>query len=227
MGIYSIMGSLPSVDPAHSAAVNVTSKGSSTDRIAEELQETYPKVLNSDFGLYQFSKATLRLKKDAKPVFRPKRPVPYAALPAVEKEFERLEANGVVSKVNYSEWAAPIVIVRKSNGSLRICADFSTGLNNALDLHQYPIPLPEDIFATLGGQYFSHIDSLTPIFRSKWTNNRKLSTINTHRGIYQYNRLPFGVKSPPAIFQQIMDATFAGLQGVVAYLDDVIVVGRT
>ncbi|PIO71653.1 hypothetical protein TELCIR_06443 [Teladorsagia circumcincta] len=51
--------------------------------------------------------------------------------------------------------------------------------------------------------------------------SKQLLTMNTHRGLYQYNRLPFGVKSAPAIFQQIMDVTFAGLQGVVGYLDDV------
>ncbi|PIO61563.1 hypothetical protein TELCIR_16909 [Teladorsagia circumcincta] len=55
-----------------------------------------------------WSAATLRFQAGAKPVFRPKRPVPYAALASVEKELERLEANGVISKVNYSEWAAPI-----------------------------------------------------------------------------------------------------------------------
>ncbi|PIO62365.1 hypothetical protein TELCIR_16080 [Teladorsagia circumcincta] len=57
--------------------------------------------------------------------------------------------------------------------------------------------------------------------------SKHLVTINTHKGLYQYNRLPSGVKSAPAIFQQIMDTLLAGLQGVVAYLDDVIVVGRT
>ncbi|PIO58682.1 hypothetical protein TELCIR_19879, partial [Teladorsagia circumcincta] len=85
------------------------------------------------------------------------------------------------------------------------------------------------IFATLtGGQYFSHIDFADAYLQVEMDQQSKqLLTINTHRGLYQYNRLPFGVKSAPAIFQQIMDATFAGLQGVVAYLDDVIVVGRT
>nr|CDJ96595.1 RNA-directed DNA polymerase (reverse transcriptase) domain containing protein [Haemonchus contortus] len=219
------MDSLPNADPAHSAAVSVSSNCSSSDRIAKELQKTYPEVFSSNLGLYKFLQATLRLKKNAKPVFRPKRPVPYAAIP----KFDRLEANGVISKVNYSEWAAPIVVVRKSNGSLRICADFSTGLNDALDLHQYPIPLPEDIFATLtSGQYFSHIDFADAYLQIEMDQQSKqLLTINTHRGLYQYNRLPFGVKSAPAIFQQNMDTILAGLPGVVAYLDDVIVVGRT
>uniref|UniRef100_A0A7I5EEE1 Reverse transcriptase domain-containing protein n=1 Tax=Haemonchus contortus TaxID=6289 RepID=A0A7I5EEE1_HAECO len=88
---------------------------------------------------------------------------------------------------------------------------------------------PEDIFATLtGGQYFSHIDFADAYLQIEMNQQSKqLLTINTHRGLYQYNRLPFGVKSAPAIFRQIMDTILAGLPGVVAYLDDVIVVGRT
>ncbi|MFH4983517.1 hypothetical protein AB6A40_010226 [Gnathostoma spinigerum] len=90
------------------------------------------------------------------PLFRPKRPVPYAALSALEKELDRLEENGFISEVNYSTWAAPIVVVKKENKFLRIFADLSTGLNEALELHQHPFPFPEDIFATLsGGQYFT------------------------------------------------------------------------
>nr|CDJ95324.1 RNA-directed DNA polymerase (reverse transcriptase) and Integrase domain containing protein [Haemonchus contortus] len=57
--------------------------------------------------------------------------------------------------------------------------------------------------------------------------SKELLTINTHRGLYRYNRLPFGVKSAPGIFQQIIDSMISGLNGVAAYLDDVIVTGRT
>ncbi|PIO75566.1 hypothetical protein TELCIR_02378 [Teladorsagia circumcincta] len=58
-------------------------------------------------------------------------------------------------------------------------------------------------------------------------NSKELLTINTHRGLYRYNRLPFGVKSAPGIVRQIVDLMTSGLNGVAAYLDDVIVTGRT
>lgn len=66
----------------------------------------------------------------------------------VEKELDRLQDLGVIIKTDYSDWAAPIVVVRKQNGSIRICGDYSTDLNAALHSHEYPLPLPEDIFAT-------------------------------------------------------------------------------
>lgn len=88
------------------------------------------------------TKVTLQLKPDAKPVFRPKRPVAYDATPLVEAELDRLLELGV-SPVSYSDWAAPIVTIKKPNGSIRMCADFATGLNDALETYHYPLPTPD------------------------------------------------------------------------------------
>ena len=52
-------------------------------------------------------------------------------------------------------------------------------------------------------------------------------TINTHKGLFQYNRLPFGVASAPAIFQRYMDTLLQGMEGVSVYLDDILIAGTT
>lgn len=194
-----------------------------------DFQQKFPDVFSDDLGTCKKTTATLHLKPNTQTVFRPKRPVPYASLPAVDTEINRLEQMGVISSVDFSSWAAPIVVTKKSNGAVRICADFSTGLNAVLEPHQYPLPLPEDIFATLaGGRIFSKIDCADAYLQVLVDEKSKqLLTINTHRGLYQYNRLCFGIKSAPGIFQQIMDTMLAGLCGIVSYLDDIIVVGKT
>jgi len=58
-------------------------------------------------------------------------------------------------------------------------------------------------------------------------NSRKYVVINTHRGLFQYNRLPFGVSSAPGIFQRVMESLLSGVPNVVVYLDDILVTGPT
>ena len=104
--------------------------------------------------------------------------------------------------MSHSDWAAPIVTVPKGDGKLRICGDYKMTVNPRLDIDQYPLPKPDDLFASLaGGQKFSKID-LTQAYQQMVLDeeSREFVTINTHMGLYRYTRLPFGVASAPAIF---------------------------
>ena len=56
---------------------------------------------------------------------------------------------------------------------------------------------------------------------------KKLVTVNTHRGLFQYNRLPFGVSAVPAIFQRCIDNLLRGCQGVSMCLDDILIASST
>uniref|UniRef100_A0A8R1IJM7 RNA-directed DNA polymerase n=2 Tax=Caenorhabditis japonica TaxID=281687 RepID=A0A8R1IJM7_CAEJA len=204
-------------------------KSSDTESIGKELKEKFPEVFLEGLGTCTKEKAVLTVKDKSSPVFIGKRPVPYGALETVEQELDRLESLGVLKKVNHSSWAAPLVCVKKKDtGALRICADFKTGLNGALQDEDHPIPTPEDVFATLnGGTVFSTVDLKDAYFQIELAEESKpLLTVNTHRGLYQYQRLPFGAKTAPMVFQRIMDKMITGLSGVTAYLDDVIIVGR-
>ncbi|CAI2738976.1 unnamed protein product [Dicrocoelium dendriticum] len=211
----------------HCSVAPVTFKNSTEAQ--SHFASKYPNVFAEGLGMCCKLKAVLYPRTGIRPVFCPKRPVPYAAVAAVDAELSRLESMGVISPVTYSAWAAPIVVIRKANGSLRICADFSTGLNDALETHHYPLPVPEDLFTRLnGGKIFSKIDLSDAYLQVVVEDHSKeLLTINTHRGLYRYNRLPFGVKCAPAIFQQVMDAMLSGLQCAMAYLDDIIIVSST
>ena len=198
-------------------------------QLSQQLVKQFAAVFRDELGLCTSTQATLHPLPDCRPVFRPKRPVPYAALPLLEQELTRLEQSGVIVPVSYSAWAAPIVVVKKANGTIRVCGDFSTGLNAALKTHCYPLPLPEDIFTMLnGGTYFAKLDLADAYFQIEVApESRELLTINTHRGLFQYTRLPFGVKTAPAIFQQVIDTIISGLLGTAAYMDDVILMGRS
>ncbi|KAA3675928.1 uncharacterized protein DEA37_0013668 [Paragonimus westermani] len=105
----------------------------------------------SDHILHQLAPVTLHLRRGSQPVFQHKRPAPYAAFPLVDQELQRLEHLGVLNPVAYSAWAAPMVVVKKSNGSIRICADFSAGFNGSLEANCHPLPVPVNLFKMLNG----------------------------------------------------------------------------
>ena len=174
-------------------------------------------------------KAHLHVKPDAIPKFCKARSLPFAYRQAVETDLDRLVTEGVLEPISVSKWAAPIVVVPKPNGNVRLCADLSTGVNQSLDIDQYPLPKPNDLFVALnGGVWFSKIDFSEAYLQVEIDDSSKeLLVINTHKGLFRFNRLPFAVASAPSIFQKIMDQMLAGVEGVVCYLDDIIVTGRT
>ncbi|XP_038116866.1 uncharacterized protein K02A2.6-like [Culex quinquefasciatus] len=204
-------------------------RNSNTGSASGRAENQVPEVFNDRLGLCTKTQVRLVLKPDVQPVFRPKRPVSYNMEAVVEDELQRLENLGIIKPVSYSDWAAPIVVVRKPDRSVRICADYSTGLNNALESNNYPLPLPEDIFNQMSGcTMFSHIDLLDAYLQVEVDeDSRKLVTINTHLGLYRYNRLSPGVKSAPGAFQQIMGTMLGGVPCTAPYLDDILVGGRT
>ena len=129
-------------------------------------------------------KAEFRIKEGSCPIFCRPRKIPFTVEKAVDTELDRLVQAGVLKKVDYSHWAAPIVIVHKKNGTVRICADFKTGLNEALETHRHPLPTPEEIFSHLNqGAWFTQIDLADAYLQMEVNEDSKeLVTINTHRG---------------------------------------------
>ncbi|KAA3675571.1 uncharacterized protein DEA37_0000796 [Paragonimus westermani] len=103
-------------------------------------------------------------------------------------------------------------------------------LHALLPLQATPLSaLQKYLFTVInGGTCFAKLDPADVYLQVKVApQSGGLLTINTHRDIYQYTRLPFGFKTPQTIFQRVMDAMLSGLPGTVAYLDDIIIHGRT
>ena len=90
-----------------------------------EADREFSEVFQEGLGTLKGFKATIHVDQDVNPVFCKARPVPYALKPLVEQELANLEKDGVISPIAFSDWAAPIVPVLKSNRSVRICGDLS------------------------------------------------------------------------------------------------------
>ena len=74
-------------------------------------------------------KAHIRVRDGASPIYFKSHPVPYALREAVEAELNKLEENGVIIKVEQSDWASPVVVVPKADGSVRLCGDYKVTIN--------------------------------------------------------------------------------------------------
>ena len=101
-------------------------------------------------------------------------------------------------------------------------------INPVLIPEQYTLPRVEDIFANLeNGQKFSKIDLRQAYHQLPLTDaSKQLTTINTHKGLYQYNKLVFGITSAPAIWQKTIDQILQGADGVQCNQDDMIITGE-
>ncbi|XP_060799470.1 uncharacterized protein K02A2.6-like [Neoarius graeffei] len=193
----------------------------------EAVLKRHSAVFSDKLGTMRGVKARLTLKPDSTPKFCPPRNVPYALRPRVEAELKRLTELGVISPVSHSDWATPVVPVNKKDGTVRLCRDFKVTLNSALCVDKYPIPRIEDLFASLaGGQHFSKLDLSNAYLQMEVEeSSKKLLTISTQKGLFCFNRLPFGVASSPALFQKAMDQVLLGLPHTHCYLDDILVSG--
>ena len=109
----------------------------------------------------------------------------------MEVELKRLQDASVIEPVQFSDRATPIVTVIKQNESQRICGDYKVTVNTALKLKVYPLPRIDKLFTALaGGERFSKLYLLHGYQQLVLHDeSQKLVTINTHKGLFKYNRL--------------------------------------
>uniref|UniRef100_A0A914XU01 RNA-directed DNA polymerase n=1 Tax=Panagrolaimus superbus TaxID=310955 RepID=A0A914XU01_9BILA len=186
-----------------------------------KILEDFKDVFDKKLGTCDLT-VSLKLKDGAKPKFLKSRNLPYSMRGPVEEKLEKAVSSGVLIPVQHSQWATPIVVVKKPN-DIRICGDYKSTLNPMLDVNQYPLPKIEDMFHELnGGKWFIKLDLRDAYHQLVLDQQSKeYTTINTHKGLYRYQRLPFGIASAVAIFQHTMEKILNGIPGVVVYLDDV------
>ena len=191
--------------------------------------EKYKEVFEESLGTFHKVEAKIKVVSDAQPRYFKPRPVPYALRDKIEKELERLQSQDIITPVDFSEWAAPIVPVQKSDGSVRICGDYKLTVNRVSLLDNYPIPSLEDLYSKLsGGKFFTKLD-LSHAYEQVCLEegSQKYTTINTHKGLFAYKRLSYGISSAPGIFQRAMEQLLNGLPRVIVRIDDILLSGDT
>ena len=193
---------------------------------AASVKEQFPKLfqgLGTLRGEYQ-----IMLKPGAQPfALTTARNVALPLRPKVKEELSRMEALGVITKVEEpTDWCAGMVAVPKPSGDVRICVDLKP-LNESVRREFHPLPKVDDNLAQLAGAtVFSKLDANSGFWQVPLAvDSRPLTTFITPFGRYWFNKLPFGISSAPEHFQRQMNKILEGLEGILCHLDDVLVFG--
>jgi len=149
-------------------------------------------------------------------------PLPHAMRETLERELDSMLAMGVIEE-STAAYASPIVMVKKPDGSTRVCIDYRK-LNSVTVFDPEPMPTAEEIFAKLAGdRFFSKFD----LSKGYWQvpvreEDRDLTTFICHRGLFRFRVMPFGLVNAPATFSRLMRRVLCDSQGLDNYLDDVL-----
>ena len=154
---------------------------------------------------------------------------PFLQRPLVEDHLAKMMSVDII-RPSTSPWASPIVIVDKKDKSKRFCVDFRK-VNFLTVPNSYPLPQIDDILASLGGaKYFSKMDLKSGYWQIQMDDeSRPKTAFITHMGLFEFNKMPFGLCNAPSIFQDLMNNVLQGLlfKFALAYLDDIIVYSRS
>ncbi|MCP4476089.1 MAG: RNA-directed DNA polymerase, partial [Gammaproteobacteria bacterium] len=177
---------------------------------------------------------------DSKPIAQPLRRTPITVRDKIDEEINAMLAMGIIRE-SWSDWASPIVAVIKPDGKIRICVDFRK-VNEVTKSFQHPLPRMDDILEKIGislGRSTSPYESRPCVstfdlkmgyhqLRIRDEDAHK-TAFRMHRGLYEYTRLPMGLKTAGSFFQKLMNKVFNGVldDGIYCYLDDICVATST
>ena len=158
---------------------------------------------------------------------------PYRIHQNEKKELDSILQELLVSKIirpSVSPWAAPVVLVKKKNGGIRLCMDYRK-LNSITKKDSFPLPRIDDVLDSLHGQkYFTTLDLASGYWQIEMDDNSKEKTaFIVDNNLYEWNRLSFGLTNAPGTFQRLMNYVLRSVIGKIClvYLDDIIVFSKS
>ena len=183
---------------------------------------------DTDLGTTQLGEVSLDTGDSAPIKQRPYR-LPYSQWPMLEKHLQDLQKADII-RPSQSPWSSPILFVpRKDGGQPRMCVDYRK-LNNVLVQNSYPLPNIQDLLASFkGAKVYSVLDLKSGYYQIPLNaQDRAKTAFVCPFGLFEFNKLPFGLSTAPSAFQEVMtvvlgDSLFAY---ALVYLDDIIIFSK-
>ncbi|KAF7641979.1 hypothetical protein LDENG_00267000 [Lucifuga dentata] len=168
------------------------------------------------------------LKPDVRSIIQSLCRLPLTLHKEVTVELQKLSDMGIIERVDTSPWISNLMVTKKKSRGLCPCLDLRT-VNKAVIPDKYPLPTVEKLTAKFhGSTVFFKLDLSQGYLQAPLhPDSQPLTAFVTHIGVFRYTLMPFGLSSAPSCFQKIMSAIFAGIPGVMIYLDDIVVHGPT
>ena len=195
------------------------------DDVSRLLKNNEDLFASSDCDLGRADVTTMKIDTNGHPPIklRPYR-VPLRLRSEVDKNINEMLKAKVIQR-SKSPWSFPLVVVSKKDGTSRMCVDFRR-LNKITRPMSTPLPLIDDIIGGLDkAKYFTTLDLKSGYWQVAMDPADKEKTaFACHKGLFEFNVMPFGLCNAPGTFQQLMTTVLEGFEPFsVAYLDDIII----
>ncbi|GJX14430.1 putative nucleotidyltransferase, ribonuclease H [Tanacetum coccineum] len=196
--------------------------------IVSEFQDVFPEELPGIPPIRDVE-FNIELIPGAEPISK----APYRMAPIELKELkdqlQELLERGFI-RPSVSPWGAPVLFVKKKDGSMRLCIDYRE-LNKITIRNRYPLPRIDDLFDQLqGAKYFSKID-LRSGYHQLRVKEQDISktAFRTRYGHYEFLVMPFGLTNAPAVFMDLMNRVFHEFldKFVIVFIDDILVFSKS
>ena len=164
--------------------------------------------------------------KDDVPIYQPARRLSVAEKVEVDVHINEWLNSGII-RPSVSDYASPVVLVKKKNGKTRLCVDYRK-LNSKTVKIRFPQPVIQDQIDQLeGAQCYTTLDLQNGYFHVPVEEeSKKYTAFCVPRGLYEFNKMPFGFCNSPAYFSKYVYAVFRRLIEtgmIITYMDDIII----
>ena len=214
-----ILASLPSSnDPTENETVKA-------------IKDLYPNVFQG-IGKHKYRQVKLAMDESARvqPFVQPRRKIPFAKRPQLEKILDELESEDIVEKVECpTDWVSNLVLTPKANPKeLQMNIDMTT-VNPAIKRAHHVIPTIDELKYKLNGsQHFTKLDMKQGYMKFELhEDSRHLTTFYTHQGLRRVKRLMFGINAAAEIFHEEISRTLSGINNVTDIYDDILIYAKT